>query len=482
MTLYEETSERLKHLIEEGTYRAGDRMPSVRSLSREWGVSITTVLESYRRLENAGYIEARPQSGHYVLPRPGALVAMAPKTEACFAPTEVTTAELTWRLIRDATGDGFVKFGGAVPSPDLLPVEKLNRALSSAMRRVKSRGVSYPPMQGVEAFRAQIARRAVAAGCSLSPDEILVTSGCMEAVHLSLRAVTKPGDTVAVESPMYFGFLQALEDLGLRALEIPCDPRHGLSIDALRFALDNHPVRAVLCSTNFSNPLGSLMSEQRKRELVELLADREIPLIEDDLYGEMYFASQQRPPSAKSFDEKGLVLWCSSISKTLAPGWRVGWVAGGRFQHAIERLKIITNVTTSSPPQHALVEFYESGGYDHHLRTYIRTLRQRVDWLSSEVRKHFPAGTIITPPQGGMVVWIELPDAVDSVALFRKALCEKISVAPGVLFSTSERYRHFLRLNASFAVPNHAKAIATIGQMVAELMESPEPAARETVG
>jgi DNA-binding transcriptional MocR family regulator len=311
-----------------------------------------------------------------------------------------------------------------------------------------------------------VAKRALGAGCTLRPDEIVITAGCVEAVSLSLRVTCRPGDTVAIESPSYFNFLQLIQELGLRALEIPATPREGMSIEALRYAIEHNPVRACLVISNFTNPLGSLMPDAKKRELAELLAKHDIPLIEDDIYGDLPFANE-RPSVAKAYDRKGTILLCSSFSKTLAPGYRVGWIAPGRFQPEIERLKVLANIATASPTQLAIAEFLANGGYDHHLRSLRRAYANQVALMGEAIGRHFPPGTRVTRPAGGSILWLELPEYVDAVELYGDALKEGITIAPGPIFSATGKYRNNIRLNAAFWSERIELAIKTLGTLAA---------------
>lgn len=469
--LYEQIAGRLAGMIESGAFLPGDRVPSVRSLSREWRVSITTVMEAYRRLENRGLIEARPQSGFYVLPRMDRRLAPPSLTAPDSAPSTVTSCELVRRLIQDGTNPKLLQLGAAIPHASMLPLEKLHRSMSAIARRHPVRAAAYEFARGVKELRAEVARRAVLAGCALAPDQIVVTNGCTEALSLALRALCRPGDTVAIESPTYFGFLQMLETLGLRALEIPTCPLEGISVNALRVALDLHPVRCVLVSANFSNPLGSRMTEPDKRALVSLLAARGIPLIEDDMYGDMGF-DDLRPAALKSFDREGLVLWCGSVSKSLAPGYRVGWVAPGRFMDEIERLKLISNIGTATLPQLAVAEFLANGGFDHHLRKTRRAYERQVDWLLEAVGRHFPDGTRAARPAGGFVVWVEMPERVDSRQLYNEAVRAGMTIAPGTIFSAKGGYQNFMRLNAAQATPEAEGKIAKLGALVERISGS----------
>jgi DNA-binding transcriptional MocR family regulator len=297
------------------------------------------------------------------------------------------------------------------------------------------------------------------------PNEIVTTSGCLEAFGLCLRAICRPGDTVATESPTYFGVLQVMESLELRALEIPTHPRDGISLSALKFAIAHNPVRACLLMPNFHNPLGSLMPDDNKKELVQILAAQDIPLIEADDLGEIYFGGK-RPTPAKAYDRKGLVMLCSSFSTVLSPGYRVGWVVPGKLKSTVEWLKFTTNIATSTLSQLSIARFLASGGFEHHLRTVRRVYSRNIAQMSQAVMRHFPEGTRVTRPNGGFVLWVQLPDYADSLRLYRQALQAGITLAPGHIFSATEQYHNFIRLNAAFWSEAAEPAIQRLGEMI----------------
>lgn len=463
-TLRDRVVAEIIRLIESGAYQPGDRVPSVRKLSHDWGVSLTTVLEAYRALENQGWIEARPQSGFYVRVRLVKPVAEPTISRPPCEPQGVAVSDLISQMLQGVGDPEVVQLGAAVPNPELLPTRRLHQIMASIVRRQGSLVQRYDFPPGCRPLRVQIAQRLVASGCAITPEEIVTTVGCMEALHLALSATCRPGDTVAIESPIFYGVLQAIEHLGLRALEIPAHPRTGLSLEALRLALDEMPVHAVLTISNFNNPLGCTVPGVRKRDLVELLAAREIPLIEDDLYGNLHHG-ETRPHTCKAFDRHGLVLLCSSFSKELAPGHRVGWIAPGRFQRRVESIKIATTCATPALPQYALAEFLASGGYDHHLRRARRAYRQSLALMAQAVAEHFPEGTCVTQPEGGFVLWAEMPEGVDALALTRAAKCERISVAPGPLFSARGMYGNCVRLSAAEWSPRVERAVARLGEL-----------------
>ena len=443
--LYEKVADHIVKLIDKGTLQPGERLPSIRKLSSQMDVSISTVLQAYMVLEGKDWIEAKPQSGFYV--RPGRNLPPEPKASTpSLLVTRVGVSELVAQVFQSAHDPQVIQLALSTPSPDHLPVKRLNRLMAAATTRSGARALSYDFPPGYRPLRHEIAKRSIDAGCRLSENEIVTTHGTMEALNLCLRAVAKAGDIVAIESPAFYGTLQIIESLGMKALEIATDPRDGIILDAVAAAIRRQKVKAFLFVINFSNPLGSCMPDANKKELDELLARREIPLIEDDIYGDLYFGAT-RPRTAKAYDKQGLVLLCSSFSKTLAPGYRVGWTAPGRFRPQVESLKFTSSMATVTAPQMAIADFLQCGGYDRYLRKIRRTLMTQVQQMSTAVSRYFPAGTKVTRPQGGYVLWVELPRVVDSLELHRRALAQKISIAPGPIFSAKQKYKNFIRLS-----------------------------------
>jgi len=474
--LYEEVADEIRAAVDSGALCPGDRLPSVRRMSRQRRVSVSTVLQAYEKLEAAGVIRTRPQSGHYVRARRTVPEPRPIRTPQLTSAVEVNA--LVESVYSSSNAEAVVGLGAAYTPFSLLPTNRLRRLLAAELRAAPHGGAEYDEPRGFPALRQQIARRALDWGCTLSPDELIVTYGATEALNLCLLAVARRGDTVAVESPTFFGILQMLEAHGLRALEIPCDPRHGMRLDALEAGLRRHRVAAVMAVPNFSNPLGSLMPDASKEKLVAMLARRGIPLIEDDCFGDLHFGPT-RPRVAKSFDRRGLVLLCGSFSKTLAHGYRIGWVAPGRFQERVQLLKYSQTVATATLPQRAIARFLEGGGYDRHLRALRRRNTESMARLESAVIEHFPRGTRMTRPQGGMLLWVELPRRVDAIELYRRALAEGITTAPGPIFSARQRLGNFVRLNGGIEwTPRVEAALARVGQLAAELAAPPTRALR----
>jgi len=468
--LYERVAAHLADLIDRGTFRPGDRLPSIRELAHQRRVSINTVTEAYAQLENRRLVEVRPRSGYYVAARLAEPdEAAAPRDAgATVAPALVDLGRQPLEVMRRLADPGLVPLGRGGPNLDLLPAERLARMLASESRRFRDESVSYAGRKGLKRLRTQIAQRLLDAGCTVGPDDLVITSGCVEAVTLALQATCRPGDTVAVASPVYSTFLHSIQLLGLRVLEVPATAREGMSLPVLDYALRHHPVQACVVITNFNNPLGSTMSDGKKEELVRMLARRDVPLIEDDVYGDLGFGLH-RPRSSLAFDQKELVLHCSSFSKTLAPGYRVGWIAPGRFRERVEQQKALFNIASASPTQLAVAEFLTSGGYDRHLRTMRRTYSQNLAELRAAVGRWFPRGTRATRPEGGFVLWVELPVAIDAWGVYQAALQKGIGVTPGGLFTIGDGFRSCLRLSAAHWSTRIAKAVQIVGAIAADL-------------
>jgi len=465
-TLYGEVADRVLSLIESGTFQAGDRLPSIRSFAGQLDVSVNTVKEAYGLLESQRFLEARPQSGYYVrrsvppLPKTG----VDPGVRTSLDPREVTMCQ----VYREVTVRGREQPGAslaiALPDPGLLPAEKLNAAFHTAWRTMGRSMTDYALSPGLPLLREQIAQEAVQAGMVLSPDDIVITSGASEALTLALLTLCRAGDTVAIETPTYFNFLSLLKELGIKVLEIPTASEEGVNLDILAWALETHTVKAFITIANFNNPLGSRLTDERKKKLVDLCRTRGVPLIEDDIYGDLPFCGP-RPRTCKSFDPDGSVILVSGFSKTLAPGYRIGWMVPGRWYEAIDRMKSLTSVASATPTQWAVGRFLETGGYQRHLRTLRYRLADQVGVMAEAVARSFPDGTRVSRPAGGFVLWVELPGEVDTTPLFVRALAEGIVFSPGEIFSASGRFRNALRLNAGIWNEGTARAIERLGRL-----------------
>ena len=470
MKRYERYAQEMADLIRAQTLRPGERLPSVRQASISRHISPATVFAAYYLLEARGLIQARARSGYYVLAqrKPAqAEPATAPPREQS---STVAISDLVFEVLESTRQVAVVPLGSAFPEPALFPLAKLARGLTPAMRQLAPPRLVEDLTLGNERLRRQINLRYHVEGTAVALGEIIITNGAMEALNLCLQAVTQPGDVVAVESPTFYSALQALERLNLRAVEVATHPRDGVDLNSLAQVLDQHPVKACWFMPNFQNPMGSLMPDRQKQALVALLAKRGVPLIEDDVYGELYFGLH-RPLPAKAYDRLGLVMHCSSFSKCLAPGYRVGWVAAGQFAQKVLRLKLMTTLSTAVPSQLAISAYLEGGSFERHLRQLRQTLAAQQALALRVIAAHFPPGTRVTRPEGGYFLWLELPERLDALQLHRLTLAQHISIAPGHLFSADQRFGHCLRIN--YGHPNDARfeeALATVGRLATGLL------------
>lgn len=450
--LYLQVAEGLEKMINDDVLKIGDKLPSVRLLSEEYGISMGTAFQAYYHLEGKGLVESRPKSGYYVrfskkrfpeLPR-----TIQPDTLS----HDVSVKEMIHSIYSDiaSTNDKVINLALAVPDPALIPVAKINKSVVHVLRNFQDSGVSYDHPQGNVELRTQIARLAFNWGGKVKPDDVLVTGGCLEAITLCIKAVTRPGDTVAVESPNYFGIFQAIENMGLKVVEISSCPVNGLDIDCLERAIRKYPIKACVVIPNFNNPLGGCMPDANKKKLVEIITSKNIPLIEDDIYGELYFG-KNRPKTCKYYDTKGMVMHCSSLSKSLTPGYRIGWVIAGKFLEQVKQIKRIHNITSPTLTQAAMAHFLQNGRYEYHLKGMRKALYTQCLRYMQAIIDYFPEDTKVSRPHGGLVLWVQLGKDLNAFKLRTEAIRHHISVIPGKIFSASCGYENYIRI--SFARP-----------------------------
>jgi DNA-binding transcriptional MocR family regulator len=464
--LYMRIAKSIEQQIEDEVLKIGDKLPSIRMVCREHGVSMSTATQAYLELESKSLIESRPQSGYYV--------SYCSRRQPAFPETSKPDNQLAGHNPRDIVDKVFRNIGNknitlfslSVPSDELLPIAKLNKGVLQAVRTLSDSGTGYEEIQGNEKLRRDIARWSFNWGGNLTEKDILTTAGCMNAISCCMMTLTKRGDTIAVESPVYFGIVRLAESLGLNVLELPSNARTGIEIDALKKALAVHKIKLCLLVSNFNNPLGSCMPDEHKKEVVRLLAHHNVPLIEDDLYGDVYFGDS-RPKCCKTFDESGLVLWCGSVSKTLAPGYRVGWVAPGQFKNDVIRMKQVHSISSTTLTQEVIADFLANGRYESHLRKLRQTLHTNCLQYIRAIADYFPDGTKVSRPQGGFVLWVELDKQVDTMELYERAMKKNISIAPGRMFTLQKQFDNCMRISYGMQWNEPLdEALKTLGRLV----------------
>ncbi len=461
--LYITLANQLQAQITEGSLLLGDKLPSLRTVAVERGVSMSTALLAYVELEKRALISSRPKSGYFVSYVPAQTRRQPSVTDPVYADVKDTPEQL---LISVSKNKAQIKIdlSAGVPDSSLLPVAKMNKAMVEAVRSLPAGGLNYDRV-GNPNLKQQIAQRSLMWGGDVQQDDIVLTSGSMDAISFCLMSVVKKGDSVVVESPLYFGILQLAHSLGLSVIEMPTHPVTGIELGALAKILNRRKMGAIILVSNFSNPIGSCMPDEHKKEAVRLAEHHNVPIIEDDLFGDLYFG-KQRPRCCKSFDQSGIVMLCSSFSKTLAPGYRVGWCAPGRYKDKVALTKYLHSLCTTSVTHEAVGRFLENGRYEHHLRNLRNALHTNMLRIQRAIEEYLPADTKVTTPSGGLHLWVEFRKGVDTVELYNQLIRKGINIAPGKMFSLHDQYRNCMKINFGLTWSERMeKAFKTIGMM-----------------
>ena len=462
--LYKKVRKIISDQIGNKTLQCGDRLPSQRQLSQQLNVSIGTVQHAYADLEDQGLIQPKPRSGYYVKAF-NIVPIMPPETDFFTStPAVVNIFETGVSVMRSAANKNIIQMGSAVPDVHGQAVTQLHQALKRNAHKVPNYGedpLGYLPL------RRQLARRSYNTGKSCHPDEIVITSGCQEALTIALRCIAKPGDVIVVESPCYFGLLQALELLELKAIEISVSPVDGIDTVVLESILKSWPVKGIVLNPFFSNPSGYLCSDSKRREIARLISVYDVPLIEDDVFSNLGF-SGERPKTIQSYDQDGRVILCSSISKSICPDLRIGWIMAGRYTEKARKLKYISTLCAPFHPQFALAEFLSTNRLERHFRSMASLYQKKQGLLLNAIQHRLPKETKATQPQGGFLCWVQLPEIIDGLTLYQQTIKKGISLLPGELCSPSGRYKNYIRLN--YAVVSAEQIDASI-KTIADLID-----------
>ena len=464
MARYEELAKDIRTQIANNTWRSGEKIPSVRMSCRNYNVSNSTVLQAYQLLESEGWIIAKPQSGYFVAPKVDGVDYQPP-----VAREKKAINDRLFDFLKSSSAEGIVPFGSAFPDPDLFPLPTLTRNLASAGRKMTGASVinNLPP--GSESLRRQIAQRYLQQGISVNHQDIVITSGAMEALNLSLQTVTQSGDHVVIESPAFYGALQAVERLGLKPIEVDVCPVNGLDMEQFESVLKNNNVKACWLMTTFQNPTGTSLSDEAKRRVVEIAEQHNTYIIEDDVYGDLYHEGH-KPKPLKAFDKTDSVLLCGSYSKSLCPGYRVGWVVNARSNDAIQKLQLLSTLSSSAPVQLGVAHFLTHESYDNHLRKLRKSLLERKARFIEIIKQYFPHSIKIEDPAGGYFIWIRFNSGFDSQQLHQLAIAQGISVASGDLFSEQGRADNAIRLNFSYELTQEREyALVLLGKLAHQL-------------
>jgi DNA-binding transcriptional MocR family regulator len=444
--LYLRIARSIEQQIDTEVLKVGDKLPSIRMICRQHGISMSTAQYAYHELERKSLIEPRPQSGYYVSNSFRRKLAVPAPSRPLLHKAQQPGRNIFGEVFNNGSQKNVLLFSRGVPANELLPLAKLNKGVLQAVRNLEGSGAVFEPIEGNTKLRTQIAKWAFAWKGTIATDEVITTAGCINAIAYCMMALTKRGDTIAVESPCYYGVLQLAHSLGLKVLELPASPQTGVDLDALKKLIGKQKIRLCLFVSNFNNPVGSLMPDEHKKAAVQLLLQHNIPLIEDDIYGELYFGNS-RPTCCKAYDEAGMVLLCSSVSKTLASGYRVGWVMPGKFREELLKIKFFHSLSNTTLTHEVIADFLENGRYEAHLRKLRQTLHTNYLQYVRVISQHFPEETKISRPQGGLSLWVELPAHINTIDLYYTAIRQKISIAPGSMYTLQQQYHNCMRLS-----------------------------------
>lgn len=460
MNRYQQLAEAIKQQIKQKTWRVGEKIPSLRAASKSYSVSSSTVLHAYQLLEAQGWIKAKPQSGYFVCVRSENIVSQRGILSSC----ESYNDKLFDYMKNGSTG-GY-DLGSPFPHFSLFPFSKLNRHMASAGRKVNFDMIAENQPPGNEALRRIVAQRYLAQGVMISHDDITLTSGAMDALNMSLQVTCELGDTVVVESPSFYGAIQSIKRAGLNVIEVEVCPRHGINLEQLAEAFEQHDVRACWLMVNFHNPTGSVLSDTKKSQLLELANKYDVLIIEDDVYADLYFGSQ-KPRPIKYWDVKDRVLLCGSLSKSLAPGYRIGWVVNHRFSQKLQRCQFLSTLAVSAPVQEGIADYLKYSSYDNHLRKLRKKLHQYMDCFYINLVSQLPDTTIVNRPDGGYFIWVQFPSHINTEKLYYKLLEQDISVAYGELFAFYKSFESCLRVNVSQVPMDEISCVvAKIAQLI----------------
>ena len=463
---YEEIAGHIAAGIKDGTILTGEKLPSLRKMSRRYGCAISVVMQAYELLERSGMAFAVEKSGYFAS-LPGSSPSPAPHREKHqLTSEEARPLSMIGRIIEAGNDRRIVPLGAGLPHASLLPLKNLKQNLFRILKEENSLLGEYAGESGLPALRREIGKVMLQRGIAVSSDEILITNGCTEALSLAVQSCSSPGDIIVSESPVFMGIIQILNQLKRRIIPMPTSPEEGVDLNQLEGVLAREEVKAVILTALYQNPLGFVMPEKNRREIIHLAEKYKVTIIEDDIYNQCsYDHSEERP--IKSFDTTGRVIYCSSFSKTLSPGLRVGWLAGGRKHEVCRRLKMGLTLGGNPVIQAAVAEYLQSPRYTANIYKLQKALERQTREIKQLIIQHFPRGTAVSKPKGGLYLWVELPFELDCLNLFEQALKEDISFVPGSAFGVNGRYNNCLRISIASPVEEETRnAVEKLGVML----------------
>jgi GntR family transcriptional regulator/MocR family aminotransferase len=465
--LYAQIEQHLRQGILGGSLAPETRLPASRQLARDLGVNRITVESAYAALEADGLVYSRVGSGTYVL-APAALPRVT--KQANWPPWQQNLPERSLGAraaveeMRLAAGQtDHISFAGGISDSHLFPAEDFRKVLQAVMRRDGIEALDYGDRRGYGPLRETIAHILASQGLQTRPENILITAGSQQALALVSQLLLEPGDTILVESPTYGGALDLFRALNFKIISAPVDSQ-GMQVERLEKQLQQYHPKLIYTIPNFHNPTGTCLSSARRQQLIVLSERYNVPILEDDFVGDLRYEGRAQP-ALKALDPAGQVIHVSTFSKMLMPGLRVGFlVADGPVYDGLVKFKRVNDLATSSLIQRALHDYVTVGRYQAHLRRSSQIFRKRRDAMLTAIRRHLPAEVQVETPQGGLFLWLKLPEDLSADGLLPIAIREGVDFMPGSgFFLNPDDGKPWLRLN--FVVQDVQKIEAGIGRL-----------------
>ncbi|ASW74320.1 GntR family transcriptional regulator [Chryseobacterium piperi] len=442
---YEVFTSVIEHKIKNGTLLPGSRLPSIREIKKEYRLSMSSVQSGYEYLVIKGWVKNIPRSGYFVASdlKKATTAQSSPQKQQI---KEETTFSKNVKLtsVRNRPNE-YGSFNAATPTDLLIPQKLILKKMQEVIREKAASLLRYYPVNGSLKLRELIASRARQYGCALNSEELIITDGALQALYIALASVTRPGDTIAVESPCVFSILEVIANLQLKTIEIPIHEEIGFDTAYFRKICNENDIKALVVTPNFHNPTGILMTDEIKKELLSVALMYEIPIIENDIYGDLYFG-EERPSCIRNFDESGLVMTFSSFSKTLAPGIRLGWLHPGKYYVEAEKLRFSLGRSVAPIYQELLIKLLEENSYEKHLRVFRKQLQEQATAIGEALSNYFPDGSHFYKPAGGYSIWGRLPERLDIYAFYHYCETHRILFTPGEIFGFGNQFSHYFRI------------------------------------
>ncbi|WP_086482023.1 PLP-dependent aminotransferase family protein [Oceanospirillum sanctuarii] len=473
--------------LREGRYSADEKLPSIRQISQDLNVSKGTAIRCYEYLEDHGWVEAREKSGFFPgrkaleqLTASSAQHAHQPSAEALAAisPKRLDNKSLGLEIVRSAGRTDQIPLGTANPCVSFPGVKRLYQLLKKEVGKEELALTDgfishYQTPPGAEKLRKQLSQLLLKRDLHCTPDQIITTNGAQAAVSLALQATSQEGDIVLIESPCFYGILQCLEAFDRKVVEIPQATSGGPNLDLVAAALDKWPVKAIIVQPTLNNPTGKSMSQENRQRLIDLANQHDIAIIEDDIFADLDYRGSA-PSPLKAIDTQDRVLYCSSISKTVTPKLRLGWLVAGRWHERCQHLQFVSKMGLPAHTQNALGSWLEAGLMQRHLRLIRRRYQQRQQLFQQAMQAYWPEGIEYEVAEGGFLAWIKFPKQCDAMTLYQQAQQEKINITPGPLFGSAKANRHFIRINFGLYQdqPEYRQAMQRLGELIRQAMAS----------